>query len=135
MCLLLFFFSSRRRHTRCALVTGVQTCALPICLSLGYNLWWREFDNSEFNTAQYSSTSPAGQMVLGVPITESDSVSVLFGIDRYEINTFRGFTPDRIVNYIDALDPTPFHSWSSGLPWARDTPNDFLQPTRGPLQR
>src|SRR3546814_6607185 len=25
----LFFFSSRRRHTRCALVTGVQTCALP----------------------------------------------------------------------------------------------------------
>src|SRR3546814_14519280 len=27
---MLFFFSSRRRHTRCALVTGVQTCALPI---------------------------------------------------------------------------------------------------------
>src|SRR3546814_570497 len=27
---LIFFFSSRRRHTRCALVTGVQTCALPI---------------------------------------------------------------------------------------------------------
>src|SRR3546814_4720686 len=26
----LFLFSSRRRHTRCALVTGVQTCALPI---------------------------------------------------------------------------------------------------------
>src|SRR3546814_5532775 len=25
-----FFFTSRRRHTRCALVTGVQTCALPI---------------------------------------------------------------------------------------------------------
>src|SRR3546814_2430723 len=33
MCMmLLFFFSSRRRHTRCALVTGVQTCALPISL-------------------------------------------------------------------------------------------------------
>src|SRR3546814_8750229 len=29
-CLIFFFFSSRRRHTRCALVTGVQTCALPI---------------------------------------------------------------------------------------------------------
>src|SRR3546814_2810622 len=27
---MVFFFSSRRRHTRCALVTGVQTCALPI---------------------------------------------------------------------------------------------------------
>src|SRR3546814_4301510 len=30
ICVLYFFFSSRRRHTRCALVTGVQTCALPI---------------------------------------------------------------------------------------------------------
>src|SRR3546814_6242971 len=30
MILLFLFFSSRRRHTRCALVTGVQTCALPI---------------------------------------------------------------------------------------------------------
>src|SRR3546814_15031073 len=30
----LFFFSSRRRHTRCALVTGVQTCALPISITL-----------------------------------------------------------------------------------------------------
>src|SRR3546814_4028419 len=30
MCLFVVFFSSRRRHTRVALVTGVQTCALPI---------------------------------------------------------------------------------------------------------
>src|SRR3546814_18128107 len=29
-CMSCFFFSSRRRHTRCSLVTGVQTCALPI---------------------------------------------------------------------------------------------------------
>src|SRR3546814_14168272 len=33
----IFFFSSRRRHTRCALVTGVQTCALPICLAYRNN--------------------------------------------------------------------------------------------------
>src|SRR3546814_8858597 len=31
-----FFFSSRRRHTRCALVTGVQTCALPISFEPEY---------------------------------------------------------------------------------------------------
>src|SRR3546814_695980 len=38
-----FFFSSRRRHTRCALVTGVQTCALPIykpTLDRGINGGW-----------------------------------------------------------------------------------------------
>src|SRR3546814_1410066 len=40
---LFFFFSSRRRHTRCALVTGVQTCALPIFTSemaLVHTLKW-----------------------------------------------------------------------------------------------
>src|SRR3546814_15611534 len=33
------FFSGRRRHTRCALVTGVQTCALPICFHGKYRDW------------------------------------------------------------------------------------------------
>src|SRR3546814_5596192 len=35
----LFFFSSRRRHTRCALVTGVQTCALPILAAHASESW------------------------------------------------------------------------------------------------
>src|SRR3546814_7721351 len=34
-----FFFSSRRRHTRCALVTGVQTCALPILPATSPSGW------------------------------------------------------------------------------------------------
>src|SRR3546814_17421466 len=38
---LFFFFSSRRRHTRCALVTGVQTCALPICKSHPFLKRWQ----------------------------------------------------------------------------------------------
>src|SRR3546814_8926079 len=37
-CFVFFFFSSRRRHTRCALVTGVQTCALPILRNSGADL-------------------------------------------------------------------------------------------------
>src|SRR3546814_19015476 len=39
---MMFFFSSRRRHTRCALVTGVQTCALPICNRQGTRGDWRK---------------------------------------------------------------------------------------------
>src|SRR3546814_9641950 len=35
---LLLFFSSRRRHTSCALVTGVQTCALPILPALAVDM-------------------------------------------------------------------------------------------------
>src|SRR3546814_4371072 len=43
---LVFFFSSRRRHTRCALVTGVQTCALPILEKRLRWFWRRGFDPS-----------------------------------------------------------------------------------------
>src|SRR3546814_979223 len=42
---MMFFFSSRRRHTRCALGTGVQTCALPILPGMAYinpRLWGGE---------------------------------------------------------------------------------------------
>src|SRR3546814_2414620 len=35
-----FCFSSRRRHTRCALGTGVQTCALPICEASVHRGYW-----------------------------------------------------------------------------------------------
>src|SRR3546814_1033133 len=37
--LIFFFFSSRRRHTRCALVTGVQSCALPISVCMVGKSW------------------------------------------------------------------------------------------------
>src|SRR3546814_6596676 len=63
-----FFFSSRRRHTRCALVTGVQTCALPIS-----------------NVAVH-----AGGMLLGLsalPFGSSDitdAIASAFGTRRFE---------------------------------------------------
>src|SRR3546814_11675605 len=44
----MFFFSSRRRHTRCALVTGVQTCALPIS-GCGIGIPW--FGAAKFKIA------------------------------------------------------------------------------------
>ncbi|WP_411832410.1 outer membrane protein assembly factor BamA [Pseudoxanthomonas mexicana] len=104
-------------------------------MSLGYNLWWREFDYSDFNTAQYSSTSAAAQGVLGLPITENDTVSLLFGIDRNQILTWPGSTPQSIIDYIDAVGRQTFHAWRTELGWARDTRNHFFMPTGGLYQR
>src|SRR3546814_2590759 len=53
----LFFFSSRRRHTRCALVTGVQTCALPISSR-----------SSSTISLRRSSSSSTQRMVTGISI-------------------------------------------------------------------
>src|ERR1044072_5265396 len=42
-----FFFSSRRRHTRYISVTGVQTCALPIYEIYAYSFPWCGWGQSE----------------------------------------------------------------------------------------
>src|SRR3546814_8119599 len=54
-----FFFSSRRRHTRCALVTGVQTCALPI---------WDRGDLGDLQGRRLCFRPGEGAQLLQVPI-------------------------------------------------------------------
>src|SRR3546814_15530826 len=64
-----FFFSSRRRHTRCALVTGIQTCALPIC-----------FPKPEYVLAFHDAAQfPAGKIgyTPGYALANVDSVDIL----------------------------------------------------------
>src|SRR3546814_8766665 len=73
-----FFFSSRRRHTRCALVTGVQTCALPI--SAG-RLWEHEMGpmgGDELNLVERGSNYgwpivSNGDHYDGTPIPDHDT--------------------------------------------------------------
>ena len=104
-------------------------------MSLGYNLAWREFDNSDFNTVSYNSTSRQAQVVAGLPITEFDTVSAALSIDSNQIFAYRGSSPEVIVDYINALGQRTFHTWRSELAWARDTRNDYFAPTRGMYQR
>ncbi|TKR32827.1 outer membrane protein assembly factor BamA [Luteimonas gilva] len=104
-------------------------------MALGYNLWWREFDYSDFNVAQYSSNSGAAQAIVSLPITEYDSVSALLGIDTNEILAFQGTTPQVIVDYIDAVGNRTFHSWRAQLGFSRDTRNNAIFPSSGTAQR
>src|SRR3546814_17614417 len=79
-----FFFSSRRRHTRCALVTGVQTCALPI---------WKAIAEP----AQYLGTVPART-----------------GIDHLNcrpVDFVEPFTRHKICEYFDIARCDPNHSF------------------------
>ncbi|HRA57315.1 MAG TPA: outer membrane protein assembly factor BamA, partial [Thermomonas sp.] len=103
-------------------------------LSLGYNLWWREFDYSNYNVAQYSTNSGAFQVFMGLPLSESDSVQVMFGIDSNQILAFEGSTPPPMVDYIKAVGQNTFHSWRTQLSWGRDTRNNYFTPVVGSTQ-
>src|SRR3546814_10119252 len=60
-----FFFSSRRRHTICALVTGVQTCALPI--SFGDTLTVQSEDQPEGELLLPMSLMAAASTAAAIP--------------------------------------------------------------------
>ena len=103
-------------------------------MSLGYNLSWREFDYSSFNVAQYSTNSGAAQVSLGLPLSETDSISLLAGIDTNEILAFPGSTPPPLVDYISAVGNRTFHAVRTQVGWGRDSRNDFFMPTNGVTQ-
>src|SRR3546814_927305 len=77
---LCFFFSSRRRHTRCALVTGVQTCALPICWD-DYNKTLISKGGGVFPRSQKSiPLTPEVQAALGLSVSEIEPTALISAI-------------------------------------------------------
>src|SRR3546814_4337745 len=76
-----FFFSSRRRHTRCALVTGVQTCALPILATYAE---WLALSEGALPTlsddeAVAARTQVAEALAGGHHILDRDTIEALLG--------------------------------------------------------
>src|SRR3546814_7000720 len=91
----LFFFSSRRRHTRCALVTGVQACALPISGLLERHI-------------------PGGRIVGCVvypaaAVTEPGVVTHVEG-DRFPVGELDGSASERVQKLHDLLVEAGFRS-------------------------
>ncbi len=103
-------------------------------ISVGYNLSYRELDQGNYNIATYYADSGVARAVFGLPLTETDTVGLSFGVDFNTITPVLG-TPQPIVDYIDALEKRTFHAWRTELSWARDSRNAFWNPTTGSFQR
>src|SRR3546814_14863583 len=124
-----FFFSSRRRHTRCALVTGVQTCALPIFLKNHYE-WLDRFDklvllfDGDETGREWSRKAaavlPPGKVHIGEIQGHKDDRSALMAGDGKAItNAFfnaEEFKPDGIFTVAE-LRPAALPPVEWGLPW------------------
>src|SRR3546814_3909076 len=135
-----FFFSSRRRHTRCALVTGVQTCALPICLhypedidsSLGDRLQplpvsrWLASGRRAEPMLDVASPVNAGMRLSLRLIPYSDELWLLVARDVTKVMRLEQMRRDFVANvshelrtpltvvhgYLDMLDPEEQPEWA-----------------------
>src|SRR3546814_9617546 len=91
LCVYYLFFSSRRRHTRCALVTGVQTCALPISCCCGApSCLPCSCYRSRPALSVSSSSSRGWAMPLGTPIARfGDAVTGVSALTRLSSDELR----------------------------------------------
>src|SRR3546814_5867956 len=93
-----FFFSSRRRHTRCALVTGVQTCALPIFPQ--ENLVWslNDSDAVSLHIEKMISTAKQNLRVKAAASTLERHIPSMRKAARREIG--RASCRERVCQYV-----------------------------------
>ena len=133
-------------------------------LSVGYNVGYSELDQGDANIANYTSDSANGEIIFGLPLTETDTLQMSLGVDRNRITTVDGSTPDVLIDFLveelgdrlrqpcvdqpdDAGNFPPecverggfrqwtINTWSLKAFWARDSRNKFFAPTRGAYQR
>src|SRR3546814_1066032 len=88
-----FFFSSRRRHTRCALVTGVQTCALPI-----YTMVVWEVDHLGFSKYTGIFGDVTGTLVIDPANPAAAKVDVTIPVAKVTIG--RASCRERVCQYV-----------------------------------
>ena len=107
-------------------------------VSLGYNASYRELDFGEQNLASYTTDTAAFNAFFGLPLTETDTVSLSVGIDSTKIDAIPGITPDFIFDYLlrvaagtGNLERRTFKAWRMEAGWSRDSRNRFFNPTRG----
>src|SRR3546814_5268434 len=93
-----FVFSSRRRHTRCALVTGVQTCALPISDPAGIVV---EFNPSAEQTFGYSRDEALGRSLTELIVPPDYRERHAAGLRRLQLTEIgRASCRERVCQYV-----------------------------------
>ncbi len=96
-------------------------------ISLGYQLSYRKQDySSNRNLAQYTSDTVSAEVLAGIPLTETDTLSLSLGVDRNQLTTVDGVTPQSLIlQLVDELGPRAlfpvFHSDDDG----DNDPNDL----------
>src|SRR3546814_6258236 len=111
---MVFFLSSRRRHTICALVTGVQTCALPIYLAIGRGGEGRLRGIGEFQPCfvEFFQNAEADLVTGQINLLEVriEDIEFQFEIKRTRTETDKAAADERAAI---GFDNFPKHSWNT----------------------
>lgn len=103
-------------------------------ISIGYDLSYSKSDYDNTALANYESSRRAFSTYLGIPLNETDRMTVGLGLDSNRVNLFDGYSPSSYVNYQKALGHRTSHTWSVNTSYSHETRNAYWAPTAGGLQ-
>ncbi|HXF66002.1 MAG TPA: outer membrane protein assembly factor BamA [Burkholderiales bacterium] len=102
-------------------------------VSRGFDVYYREIDPSDNGLGRYQTKSVGGQLRLGVPITENDTIQYGLGYEATDITTFTD-SPLFYKDYVAVFGPSNSNLFASAG-WARDERDSLIYPTRGTFQK
>ena len=102
-------------------------------MSQGFDIYYKDIDPSANNLAQYQTKTMGGQMRLGVPLSELDSIQYGLGYDNTTITTFPT-SPLRYLDYVAVFGAENSNVFVTAG-WTRDGRDSLIYPTKGVFQR
>lgn len=102
-------------------------------VSRGFDVYYRELDPSDRGLGRYQTKSVGGQLRLGVPITENDTIQYGLGYETTDITTFVD-SPLFYRDYVATFGPSNSSLFASAG-WTRDQRDSLIYPTRGTFHK
>ncbi len=102
-------------------------------VSQGFDLYYRISDPSARDLARYNTDTLGGQIRMGVPVSEIDTVHYGLGYETVDITVFPD-SPLIYRDYVATFGPSNTNLYLN-IGWARDGRDSLLYPTKGTLQK
>lgn len=102
-------------------------------VSQGFDLYYRVVSPADFGFARYETETLGGQLRLGIPVSERDTINYGLGYETVDIITFPD-SPLIYKDYVKTFGPTNTNVFGL-IGWSRDGRDSIIYPTKGSLQR
>jgi len=102
-------------------------------VSRGFDLYYRTLNPADNNLARYDTQTIGGQLRLGVPVTDIDTIQYALGYETVDIGLFPD-SPLIYKDYVATFGPSNANLYTT-VGWSRDGRDSLIYPTKGTFQR
>ena len=130
---------SNSASSKAAAISFTDPYFTPDGVSLGYDVFYREYDAKEAEVSNYKTSTMGAGIRMGVPVTEYDRVNFGFTPEWMKLKLYDG-APARYTNFVEQYDgkgstSADFLTLKANVGWGRNKTDSALWPTRGYIMK